>query len=416
MNILLKSAIIIDQNSEFHEKKVDLFIENGIIKNIEKNSTKKADQVIEHKDLYISPGWFDSSVNFGEPGFEERETIEHGLKVAAKSGFTAVGVNANLKPVTDNNSAVSFLFHKAKDNLVDLFPVGALTNEGKGEDLAELYDMKSAGAISFYDNKKPISNPNLLKIALQYTQNFKGLVQSFPMDNKIAGNATVNEHVTSTNLGLKGIPAMAEELQVARDLHLLKYTDGKLHIPTISTAGSVELIKEAKKKGLDVTCSVSIFNLYFDDCALNEFDTNYKLMPPLRTKEDIKSLRKALKEGVIDMVTSDHTPIDIEHKKVEFEHALYGSVGLEHTFKALLSIYSVEDTLAILSRGRSRFGIHNSIIKVDQTANITLVAQTEATKVQVDDILSTSKNSAFIHETLPGRIIGVMNNNQLMLN
>ena len=249
MNVLLKSATIVDPKSDFHNQTVDILIEKGVISQISKRiSNPKNYKEIKLDNLHVSKGWFDSSVSFGEPGYEERETIENGLKTAALSGFTSVVLNSNTHPVIDTNADVSFLKAKANGNAVDLHPLGALTKESKGVDLAELFDMKSAGAVAFYDYQKPISNPNLIKIALQYASNFDGLVMSFPQESKISGNGVVNEHINSTKLGLKGNPALAEELQVARDLFLLEYTDGKLHIPTISTKKSVALLKKAKKK------------------------------------------------------------------------------------------------------------------------------------------------------------------------
>src|SRR5690606_26480673 len=329
MKILLKSATIVDSSSKHHLKKRDVLIENGEISKIAASiqSSEKVKE-ISLKNLHISQGWFDSSVSFGEPGFEERETIENGLKTAALSGFTSVAVNANSFPVTDSKGHIKFLKSKAENSAVNLFPIGALTLGSKGVDLAELFDMQNEGAISFYDYKNPIANANLLKIALQYAQNFDGLVQSFPFEKSVARNGMVNEEMTSTRLALQGIPALSAELQILRDLYILEYTGGNSHIPTISTKKSVELIKDAKKKGLNVSCSVVIFNLVLTDAVLEDFDSNYKLLPPLRTKDNNKALLKGLKDGTIDGVTSDHNPIDVENKKTEFDHASFGSIGL----------------------------------------------------------------------------------------
>jgi len=278
MNILIKSAIIVDP---LHQTSLDtpkdILIENGVISKI--NDTieqREQDKVVILENLHVSPGWFDSSVSLGEPGYEDRETILNGLEVAAKSGFTAIGLNPNTLPVVDNSTAVGFVKSKAEKNAVALYPIGALTKQSEGQDLSELFDMKTAGAIAFGDYQKPITNPNLLKIALQYAQSFDGLVYSFPQENKIAGKGVINEGVNATSLGLKGIPALAEELQISRDLFILEYTGGKLHIPTISTVKSVLLVKEAKKKGLDVSCSVAIHNLLLDDSLLHEFDNVQK--------------------------------------------------------------------------------------------------------------------------------------------
>lgn len=411
MKVLIKSAKIIDNESSFHNKIVDILIQDGIIKEIASTiNVKTADQEISFENLHVSQGWFDSSVSFGEPGFEDRETIENGLKTAGKSGFTAIGLNPGNKPVTDNKGAVSFLRSKAANQPVDLYPIGALTVNSDGKDLAELYDMQQAGAIAFGDHKKAVSHPNLLKLALQYTQNFDALVQSFPQENKIAGNGQVNEHENSTSLGLKGIPALAEELQLTRDLYLLEYTGGKIHFPTISTAKSVEIIREAKEKGLDVSCSVAIHNLFFTDAVLFDFNTNAKVLPPLRTKADIKALIAGLRDGTIDMVTSDHTPIDIENKKIVFDNALFGSIGLESAFGALLKVVSLKTAIKLLLGGKARFNIPEEAIEVGSKANFTFFNPETEYTFNLKDIHSTSKNSIFLDQELKGRVLGIFSN------
>lgn len=415
MKILLKSATIIDAASSHHLKNRDILIENNkILKIASKIDASEKVKQISFKNLHVSQGWFDSSVSFGEPGFEERETIENGLKTAALSGFTGVAVNANSFPVTDSKGHIKFLKSKADGNAVNLYPIGALTVGSKGIDLAELYDMQNEGAVSFYDYKLPIANPNLLKIALQYTQSFDGLVQSFPYEKAISKNGLVNEEVNSTRLGLKGIPALSEELQIIRDLYILEYTGGKLHIPTISTKKSVDLIRNAKKKGLNVSCSVSIFNLVLTDSALEEFDTNYKLLPPLRTKQDNTALVKGLKDGTIDGVTSDHNPIDIEHKKTEFEHALFGSIGLEACFGALNNIMQIEDSIKILTSLKNTFKIDSETIEEGNNAEITLFNPDAVKQFTQDDIISTSKNAALLGNKLKGQVYGIFANNQLI--
>lgn len=417
MNILIKSATIIDSKSEFHNTTQDILVEKGIITSIAASITNPSKyKEIQFDNLHISQGWFDSSVSFGEPGFEERDTIENGLKTAAASGFTAVAMNANSFPVIDSNSNITFVNAKAQNHAVSLLPIGALTVGSKGEDLAELFDMKSAGAVAFYDYKKPISNPNLMKIALQYASNFDGLVCAFPQENKIAGRGVMNENVTSTTLGLKGIPAIAEELQIARDIFLLEYTGGKLHIPTISTAKSVDLIREAKKKKLDITCSVAIHNLYFTDAALNEFNTHFKVLPPLRIQSDVDALIEGVKDGTIDMVTSDHNPIDVEHKKIEFDHAKYGTIGLESAFGALQSIFTIKKSIDILTKGKTRFGIENTTINVGNKADLSLFNPDSKYTFSKKNIISKSKNAIFEGEALKGKVYGIISNNKVSIN
>jgi len=415
MKLLLKSVTILDEKSSHHNKRVDIFIDEGVIKKIGKNLEEKADKEINIENLHVSRGWFDSSVSFGEPGFEDRETISNGLDTAGKSGFTGVALNPYTNPVLDHSGSIAAVKAKAANHPVSLYPVGALTTKSEGKHLAELLDMQEAGAVSFGDYKSPLSNPNLLKIALQYAQNFNALVQSFPQENRIAGNGIVNEHENSTSLGLKGIPNLAEELQISRDLFLLEYTGGKIHIPTISTEKSVKLIKEAKKKGLDVSCSVAVHNLVLTDDELNEYNGNSKVLPPLRTQKDLKALIKGLKDGTIDMVTSDHNPIDVEHKKVEFDNALFGSIGLESAFGVLCTIFKTEEVVQLLTKGKDRFNINEYEFKEGEIADLSLFVPNEKFIFSEKDIFSSSKNSIFLNKELKGRSFGVITKKGLIL-
>lgn len=416
MNALIKSATIVDSKSDFHNETVDILIEKGRITKISKRiPNPKNYREIKLDNLHVSQGWFDSSVSFGEPGYEEREIISNGLKTAANSGFTSVALNANSNPVIDSYADITFVKSKANDNAVSLYPIGALTQGSKGEDLAELFDMTNAGAVAFYDYQNPISNPNLMKIALQYASNFNGLVCSFPQESKISGNGVANEHINSTKLGLKGNPALAEELQVARDLFLLEYTEGKLHIPTISTAKSVELIKVAKAKKLNVSCSVAIHNLLLTDDSLDGFDTRYKVLPPLRTQTDCNALIEGLKDGTIDMVTTDHNPIDIEDKKIEFDYAKYGTIGLESAFGALQTLFTTKKSIALLTQGKSRFGVSESTINEGEQADLSLFNPDISYEFNKSHITSRSKNSAFLGQTLKGKTYGIVANNKIVL-
>ncbi|NNC70691.1 MAG: dihydroorotase [Flavobacteriaceae bacterium] len=417
MNILIKSAVIIDENSTHHQQQKDILIENGIITRIaNKISNPKNYKELRLKNLHVSCGWFDTSASFGEPGYEERETLQNGLKTAAKSGFTAVAINSNTDPAIDSKSIVEFLKSLSKNNIVDLYPIASLTKKSQGQELAELYDMQQSGAIAFGDYNKSIDNANLLKIALLYTRNFDGLVLSYPQNSQIANNSSANEGINTTRLGLNGNPALAEELQIARDLFLLEYTGGKLHIPTITTAGSVRLLKDAKKKGLDVTCSVSAHHLSLTDQELSTFDSNYKVAPPLRTQNDLKALTKGVEDGTIDMVTSDHNPIDIEHKKLEFENALDGTIGLESLFGAVNSVLNLNDTVKSLSvNPRKRFGLSQLTIKKGEKANLTLFNPDSTYIFTEDHIHSSSKNAAFLGKEMQGNVFGIIANNKISI-
>jgi dihydroorotase len=417
MTTLLKSATIIDASSPHHQQTKDILIVNGILSQIADSIEPDPDTtVVTLENLHVSCGWFDTSVSFGEPGFEERETITKGLEVASKSGFTAVAVNPNTHPVVDSKSDIEFLIHKATHSATELFPIGALTQGSKGVELAELYDMQQSGAIAFGDYNKAIANDNLMKVALLYAQNFDGLVMSFPKNKSIAGEGIVNEGINSTRLGLKGIPALAEEIQISRDLFLLEYTGGKLHIPTISTEKSVKLIKGAKKKGLQVSCSVSAHHLVLTDDELEGFDSNVKVTPPLRTDKDRKALIKGLKDGTIDMITSDHNPIDIENKKLEFSLAENGTVGLESFFGAVNSVVALETLItATTTNPRVIFGLDAVSIEEGQIANLSLFNPEGTKTFTKENILSTSKNSAFLGKQLTGNVYGIFSNQKLVL-
>lgn len=417
MKILLKSAKIIDQNSSFHQQIKDVLIENGKITQISNSiaSLEKCKEIVL-ENLHISNGWFDTSVSLGEPGFEERETIDHGLEVAAKSGFTAIALNPNTNPVIDNKSAVEFLIRKSSESPVSLYPIANLTQKSEGKELSEMYDMQKSGAIAFGDYTKAVDNANLMKIALLYAQNFNALVLSFPQDTSIGHLGYVNESENTTRLGLKSLPNLSEELQISRDLFLLEYTGGKLHIPTITTAKSVQLIREAKKKNLNVTCSVAAHHLVLTDDEIKSFDSRFKVTPPLRSNNDTKALVKGIKDGTIDMITSDHNPLDIEHKKVEFENAAYGTIGLESLFGAAHQVIDLETLISCLTVSpRNIFGLENPKISVGEKANITLFNPDFNYTFSEDDILSKSKNSIFNNKKLTGISYGIISDSKLVL-
>ncbi|MGB5943161.1 MAG: dihydroorotase [Leeuwenhoekiella sp.] len=416
MNLLIKNARILDSSSAYHKQTVCIRITDGKITELGENlHTKDHEKEVNFENLLVSPGWFDSSVSMGEPGFEERETIDNGLKVAAKSGFTAVALNPNTNPVIDSQADVRFIKNKATGQAVDVLPIAALTKNSDGIDLAELYDMTQAGAVAFGDYKIPVENPNLLKIALQYTQGFDGLVLSYPMEKNLTGKGQMNEGTVSTNLGLKGIPALSESLQIARDLHVLEYAGGKLHIPTISTEASVQLIRDAKKRGLDVSCSVAIAHLMLTEERLAEFDTRFKMLPPLRTEKDRKALIAGVEDGTVDMVCSDHNPLDIELKKLEFDHAAFGTIAQEITFKALLKLFGTEKTVELLNQGKARFGISANIIAEGEVANLSLFTDQGTSVYGKNNILSKSKNSAFLDMEFSGQVYGIVANQHLVI-
>ncbi len=416
MKLIIRAAKIMDSKSPFYNKIVDLQLENGILTKIGSTLPNPANlEEIKLDNLHVSEGWFDSSVSFGEPGFEDRETIANGLNVAAKSGFTAIALQPNSYPIIDNQSQINFVKSKSQGFATQLFPIGALTKESLGKDLAELFDMKKAGAIAFGDYNHNIENPNLLKIGLQYSQDFDGLLIAFSQDNAIKGNGIANEGTVAMRLGLKGIPALAEEIQIARNLFLLEYTGGKLHIPTLSTANSVQLIKTAKAKGLNISTCVAVHNLVLTEEKLEEFDTRFKVSPPLRTKLDRIALIDGLLDGTIDMISSDHNPIDIEHKKMEFDTAKNGTIGLESAFSALNTVLPLDIIIDKLTAGKTNFKIERTTIEEGAIANLSLFNPEGEWIFGKENILSKSKNSAFLGTKMKGKVYGIYNQGKLIL-
>lgn len=414
MNLLLKNTTILENQNPFHKQQVDIEITDGIISNIGKNLTvKEGYEVIEKDNLHVSQGWLDTSVVFGEPGFETTETIENGLKVAAKSGFTSVFLHSNTNPAIDNQAILQFVKSKAQNSVSNLHIVGCLTKNSEGTDLAELFDMKKAGVVAFGDYKKSMTNANLLKIAFQYVDNFDGILFVQPMNKDIKGKGFVNEGVVSTKLGLKGIPAMAEEMEIERNIALLEYTNGKLHIPTITTKNSVDLIAKAQAKGLQITCGVSVNNLVLTDEELVDFNSNTKIYPPLRTETDRKALIEGVLNNVISVITSDHCPVNIEQKQLEYDLADYGSIGLESAFGALQTVLPTEVIVEKFTAQKSYFNIENSTISEGNKADITLFNPNEEWVFGKENILSFSKNSIMIGKKMKGKVYGIITNNKI---
>ena len=416
MSIILKSAKVINTESKYHGTKQDILISKGKIVKIAKSIPSNGHREINIKGLHVSKGWLDSSVCLGEPGYEERETIINGGNVAGKSGFTDIVLNSNTKPVIDSQADISFIKSKSAQIITNIHPLGAFSLSSKSKELAEIKDMKDSGAVGFYDYKKPIINPNLLKTALLYSQTFDALIMSFAQENSISNNGVINEGLISTSYGIKGIPTLSEEIQINRDLKILEYTGGKLHIPTISCKSSVDLIRQAKNKGLNISCSVAIHNLIFNDEKLKDFDTRYKVLPPLRAELDRKALVKGVEDGTIDLVTSDHSPIDVDHKKMDIDNAQYGTIGLESFFGALLTLFNLDKTIDIMTSGKSIFKIKDYTIEEKSVANLSLFKVDKEYTFSKSDILSKSKNSAFLGMNMKGRALGVVIKEKHLIN
>ena len=416
MRVLIKGAMIVDPRSTHSGEIQDIFIEEGVIRKIGSNIDVLCDQLIEFENLHASVGWFDPCVSFGEPGYEERETLNHGLLTAAKSGFTTIILNPNTLPVIDSHSAIGHIMQLAKNAPCELHVCGSLTNRMQGTELSPLFDMHRARAIAFGDYKKDIGDPYLLKIALQYVQSFSGTVISFPQIGSLHMNAALGESDFSLHYGINGSPEIAETVAVLRDLEVLYYTKGKLHFQLISCQRSVELIEQAKSMGAAISSSVGLPHLIFSTDDLSDFDANLKQSPPLRTREDINALAKGLKNGTIDMISCMHEPINPELKEHDFMELKEGSIGLEAAFGLLNLKFGLHQTIDYLTRGRIHFGLKPPKIEAHQKANITIFNPDIIYTFTNEQIHSTSKNCAYINQKIKGKVYGTMLDDHLTLN
>lgn len=418
MDLLLKNVKIVQQGNNLNGTKKDILIEKGKIVQIRKNiKANKTTKVYSAPNLHVSVGWIDFRTSIADPGHEYVEDLNSTLSAAAHGGYTAIVTMPTTKPVVDNKSGIEYIINKSKNNIVDIFPTGALSIKAEGEDIAEMYDMKQAGAVAFTDNKNSINNPSLLNRALLYNLSFNGLIINFPYTASLSKKGQINEGIISTELGLKGIPSLSEELMVNRDIYLAEYCNSPIHLSNISTKKSVELIKDAKKRGIRVTCDVNSYHLYLTDKELENFDTNYKVIPPLRTKQDVTALIKGIKDGTIDIICSDHTPVDIEDKQCEFDHAAFGMINLQTSFSiqnsSLEKKLDLEKSIELITTNpRNILKIKTPIIKEGEDANLTLFDPSVEWKLNSDELKSNAKNSPFVGKKLKGKALAIVNKNK----
>ena len=418
MKVLIKQTRIISAHSPLNGQTKDILIIDGIIDRIADHIQEKADLLIEEEGICLSAGWMDIFADFSDPGFEFKESIGSGASAAAAGGFTDVMLIPNSNPVVHNKSQVEYIIQKASGTSVNIFPIGAVSKNTEGKELTEMYDMRKSGAIAFGDGINPIQHSGLLLKALQYVKSFEGTIIQVPDDRSIGANGLMNEGIISTQLGLPGKPAMAEELMVARDIELNRYASSRLHFTGISTAKSIDLISRAKESGLMVTCSVSPAHLYFCDEDLLDYDTNLKLSPPLRTRKDMEELRQAVLDGRIDCIASHHFPQDWDSKTCEFEYARPGMTSLETMFAVLNTIGCPVNRFVEMQTSSTRkiFGLPIPEIKEGETAVLTLF-NAEQDFVYLDNMIkSKSRNSGFIGVVLKGKVKGIINGKNTMLN
>lgn len=413
--ILIQSAQLLYPNHSLDGQKVHVLIEQGIIVDIRPSKFDDLPdkyQVIDAEGWVLTPGFFDLNVNFGEPGLETKEDIETGAAAAAAGGFTGVAVQPNTSPAIQSRAEVSLILNSAKNLLVDVLPIGALSVNRKGEELTEMYDMHIHGAVAFSDGDHSVQQAGLMSRALLYTHGFEGKVMSFAQDDSLVGKNIMNEGEMSTYLGIKGSPALGESMRVARDLYLAEYNETSIHFSTLSTAESIRLVKEAKQKGLKVSCDVAAHHLLWTDEYVKDFNSQYKVIPPLRSEEDRKALLQGVKEGVIDCIVSQHTPHEVEYKNVEFQIAEPGIIGLQTLLPLLIAVgldlKTIVEKLSLAPRSILNLPVPD--LKEKEEANLILIDPKKKWILDEKTNKSKSHNSPFWQKELTGQVRAIFNN------
>jgi len=416
-NYLIKNTTVLDPSSELHGKKVNVLIANHTLSMVAADQQQELPAGITELDYsgtFLAPAFCDLYVNVNDPGFEYREDIASVANAAIAGGFTTICAIANNHPITQTKAQVEYILNNAKQTSINILPIGAITENFDGKTPTEMQDMHYAGAIAFSDAPYSVKDSGVLLRALQYVQPFDGLIMTLPFDKTLVGGGQVNESEISVRMGMKGITNLSEYVAVQRDIEVLRYTGGKLHLAGISTKESVELVRKAKAEGLQVTTSVFVHHLVSDETAVKNFDSNYKVFPPLRTASDQEALVAGLKDGTIDCISTQHTPLNIDEKNVEFELAEFGMIGLETAFgllnKRLGQEISLEKLTALLST-------HPKKILQQTAANdfVLLDVDTDWTFTE-KDIRSKSKNTPYVGHTLKGKVKAVFSKGTFHLN
>ncbi|MFD0999759.1 dihydroorotase family protein [Ohtaekwangia kribbensis] len=414
MKILIQNAEILDPNSPFHQKEKNVLINNGRIAEIgDKNYS--ADKVVKADGMKLSTGWFDLGTYVGDPGLEHKEDLDSVSKAAAAGGFTEIAVLPNTSPSIQTKNEVSYITRGNDTRLVEIHAMAAVTRNNKGEELTEMIDLHEAGAIAFTDGLKPIWHTDILLKALQYLQKFNGVLIDHPEDIWLNMFGQMHEGINSTMLGLKGMPRIAEDIMVSKNLELLGYAGGRLHMARLSSGKAIELIRAAKKK-LNVSCDIAAYQPLLDDSHLADFDTNYKVNPPLREKVDNDALIKALKDGTIDVICSGHVPHEDEGKELEFDLADFGIINLQTFGSNLVSLSKSVDWSVLLEKvtvnPRKLLNLEMPRIDVEEKANLTLFDPNRLWTLDEKTNLSKSKNSPWYGKEVTGKVVAVFNNNK----
>lgn len=422
MKIVIRKAKIIDTNSSHHNQVMDILVDNGKIAQISTNITDTDfDKEIVLDNLHLSQGWFDLRGRISEPGNEHREDFETGIAAAIQGGYTDIAILPSTSPVIQSKSDVLFARNKGLYSKINVHPIGAISKDMAGKEITEMYDMHSHGAIAFSDDQNFIKNPNLMKIALLYSKNFSGTLMSFPHHNALNEAGQIHEGIHSTRMGLKGMPSLSEEIAIDRDIALAEYCESPIHFSCISAAESVRKIEAAKTRDLSITSSVAAHHFYFTDADMESFDTNLKVMPPIRTSKDQKTLIEGIRKGCINAIVSDHQPQEIEVKKCEFDNASFGMIAYETAFSAAYSglekELDLQQIIHLFTEGpRQIAGLPVHKTEVGQEASFTLFNPEASFNYNKSDIKSKSKNSPFIGKELKGRVYGIINKNEYAIN
>jgi len=419
MRVLLSQVKIVDPRHHTLSAPCDILIVNGYIDRIADRIDDETAERIELPHAHVSPGWIDLFADFGDPGFERKEDVRSGCAAAAAGGFTEVCLVPNTIPVIQSKAEIDYLLHKSRELPVTIRPLGAISKDLEGKALAELYDLYAHGAVAFSDGWQPVQSAALLLKALEYVRAFDGTIIQLPDHQSLSTHGLMHEGIHSVRLGMPGIPAISELIQVQRDMELARYAASRIHFTGISTRQAIAAIARAKQEGLQVSCSITAYHLALTDACLEDYDTNLKVMPPLRSQEDVNALKEAVAAGIIDAFATHHRPQDIESKQLEFEYAAPGMIGMESFFGIMnreLATIDLLDKIAMLTtRPRNLLGLPEVEIAVGKEANLTIFDPDKEWTFEEKHIRSRSHQTPFIGQRLKGFVYGIFAKHQLVL-
>jgi dihydroorotase len=411
MSILIKGATIIDPASRYNGKKLDVMIEKGKIFAIDKKISEKAERTIQGSNIYVMPAWVDVMADYCDPGYEHKETITTGLNAAKAGGFGHVFITPNTQPTITTKSVLEYVLQKSNKHSVQLHVLGGITKNTEGKELAEMMDMHHAGAIAFSDGWKPVQNAALMLKALEYVKAFNGIIVQLPVYTSLADGGLMNEGETALRMGVSGMPNIAESLLVQRDIELVRYTGSRIHFSGITTPESLNLIRAAKKDGLDVTCSVTPYHLLFTEKAMEGYNSIFKVQPPLRTEDERKILVRALADGTIDCIATHHRPQDTDAKTIELEYAQWGMISQETCFgmlRAAAPKIGLARWVELLSiNPRKIFSLQPFSIEEGQPAELTVIDASVNWVYSSKNKQSSGINTPFLNKELKGKIISI---------